>query len=203
LKTDKKKIIFITSRSGYGGGPLHVNILIEGLKNVYDIFCAAPLSEPYGVKWLEQVGSDKFIEIPHRKFQIKYFLQLVSFIKKNQIEILHAHGKGAGLYGRLIKIFYPKIYIIFTFHGFHSGKYNTLTKKFYIILERSLNRLTNQFINVSNGEQDVCIANGIYKKSKSIVIYNALENAPTIKFDKAQLREKLALPKNEFLIFRR
>jgi glycosyltransferase involved in cell wall biosynthesis len=166
----------------------------------YDIFCAAPINDPYGSEWIKKLGENKFFEIPYRAFRIRQLLRLISFIKKNQIEILHAHGKGAGIYGRLIKLLYYKVYVVFTFHGFHSAKYNPLAKKLYVILERLLSRLTDQFINVSKGEQDVCISNGIYKKYKSVVIHNALEHVELANNDKIQLREKLSLPKDKFII---
>ena len=49
-------------------------------------------------------------------------------------------------------------------------------KYFYIFLERVLGKLTNLFINVSNGEKQVCLDNKLFNASKSIVIYNAIEN---------------------------
>jgi glycosyltransferase involved in cell wall biosynthesis len=73
-------------------------------------------------------------------------------------------------------------------------------KYFYIFLERVLGKLTNIFINVSNGEKQVCLDNKLFNVSKSIVIYNAIENDENNYPAKDELRRKLNLPIERFLI---
>ena len=73
-------------------------------------------------------------------------------------------------------------------------------KYFYIFLERVFGNLTNLFINVSNGEKQVCLDNKLFNSSKSIVIYNAIENDEKHYPGKDELRKKLNLPIDKFLI---
>jgi len=200
LNPDKKKIIFITVRSDLGGGPYHVDLLLTNLSAFFDFYIAAPLNNPYGYKWQLQFGKNKFFELPFRSFNVSRFFGLISFIRKNSIGIIHSHGKGAGLYSRLVKLFIPKVKVIHTFHGVHIQEYNLLTRKIYILLERLLNRLTHLIINVSFGEQKVCLENKIFDKIKSRVVYNAINSIESPSMDKTEIRRKLSLPEEKFLI---
>jgi glycosyltransferase involved in cell wall biosynthesis len=67
-------------------------------------------------------------------------------------------------------------------------------------VERFLSRFTNLFINVSQGEKEICLKHKIFKNSKSLVIYNAINHAVNIDPDKVQLRNKLNLPFKAFII---
>jgi glycosyltransferase involved in cell wall biosynthesis len=200
LNPEKKKIIYISVRSDFGGGTYHIDLLINDLTEAFDIYVAAPLNKPYGFKWRQTLGKNKFFELPFRSFKIISFLKLIRFIKNNEIQILHAHGKGAGIYGRLIKIFIREILVIYTFHGFHILEYNSLVKNSYILIERFLSKLTDIFINVSQGEKEICLHNKIFKESDSIVMYNAIKSVERSNLDKYQLRNKLSLPAEAFLI---
>jgi glycosyltransferase involved in cell wall biosynthesis len=200
LKPDRIKIILITVRADFGGGPYHVDILLQNLKDNFDFFVAAPLNERYGFQWQRLCGNSKFFELPFRSFNLFTFLKLVSFIKSNNITLVHSHGKGAGLYSRLLKIFLPGIKVIHTFHGLHIDQYNFFTRNIYILFEKFLNIFTDQFINVSFGEQEICLQNKLFNKSKSRVIYNAI-NFTELKYEsKSELRNRLSLPLNKFII---
>ena len=98
------KILYLNLRSDWGGAPKHIDILYKNIGPDFLIYFAAPISEPYGISWYKLVGKERFFELEHRKFSISKLLELKSFIKNNEIKIVHAHGKGAGLYGRLLKI---------------------------------------------------------------------------------------------------
>ncbi|MGQ9644228.1 MAG: glycosyltransferase, partial [Ignavibacterium sp.] len=170
-----KNILQITLRSDIGGGSKHLNSVFENLRNDFNFYIASPSDEPFGTKWSRELN-DKFLKLPHRKFTILSFFQLIGFIRKNKIKLIHAHGKGAGIYARLLKIFLPSVKIIFTLHGFHIETHSRISKAIYIFIEKILSGLTDLFINVSEGEQKVCLDYRIYESQKSIVIYNGLED---------------------------
>jgi glycosyltransferase involved in cell wall biosynthesis len=200
LNSEKKKIIYITVRSDFGGGPYHVDLLISNLKDSFDIYIAAPLNKPYGIKWKAIFGETKFFELPFRSFKIKTFIKLIRFIKKNKVEILHAHGKGGGIYGRIAGLFLTEIKVLYTPNGFHIMHYNMLMQKFYIIVERFLSRFTDIFINVSEGEKEIFLKHKIFKESKSVIVYNAIKNVERRGLDKNLLQSKLNLPEEAFII---
>ena len=192
--------MYISLRSGFGGATMHIDQLVQSFSNDYDIYCAAPVEKPYGVKWFQILGDNNFLELPFRSFSVKHLIRLISFIKKNKIDIIHAHGKGAGIYARLAKIFVPKTFLVYTFHGLHIAHYTKPIKYMYIFLERVLGKLTSLFINVSNGERQVCLDKKLFNESKSIVIYNAIENDAKKYPAQNDLRKKLNLPIDRFLI---
>jgi len=114
----KIKILHISSRADFGGGPEHLFQLLKSAKNKMDVFAACPNDFPYYEKYRELLGKDKIIIIPHRKFSPSVFVKLISFITGNGINIVHSHGKGAGIYSRLLYLF-TNIKVVHTFHGLH------------------------------------------------------------------------------------
>ena len=121
-----KSILFISSRSDIGGGSKHLNDLLEYLhsnNSEYDIYVAAPLEEPFGPFYKKY--SKQFIEIPKRGITITSILELLFFIRKYKIDIIHSHGRGAGMYSRPLKLLtlllFYKLQVIHTFHGIHQG----------------------------------------------------------------------------------
>lgn len=182
------KILLITLRADHGGGPKHVDLLINNLSSDMEIFLACPKDKPYYNMWSESKKVKDIFALSHRKFSVKKLLGLNKFIKDNDIEIVHSHGKGAGIYSRMLKILNPKLKIIHTLHGVHIGEYGFLKKSAYIFLERFLTLFTDKFINVSNSENSLCLKLGLFKKSKSEVVYNGIkallkEDNAKIKFD--------------------
>jgi len=200
LESEKKRILYITVRSDIGGGPFHVDLLINNLADKYDIFIAAPTNEPYGYKWKDLLGDDKFFDLPFRSFKITTLFKLISFIKKNKIEIVHAHGRGAGIYSRLAKMFYSKFISVYTFHGFHIQQYKSIGQKFYVLVERFFSGFTDLFINVSRGENNVCLTYRIFNEPKSVVVYNAIKPIKRSEQDKIELRNNLMLPQDKFIV---
>lgn len=200
MTLNKRKILLITLRSDLGGGPYHIDILLENLTIYFDFYVAAPLNKPYGFKWQQLLGRKNFFELPFRSFNLVRFLKLTFFIKNNSIGLVHSHGKGAGIYGRLLKLFVPGIKVIHTFHGLHVQQYNSVQKKIYIFLERMLNVLTHQFINVSSGEQNICLQYKLFNKKKSRVIYNSINPVKFPTQSKTSIRHVLSLPLDKFII---
>lgn len=171
----KIKILYITVRSNFGGGPRHVDQLIDRLENELDIYIACPNDEPYGTKW----RSDKkihVVDIPYRKFSFKGLLRLKDIIKKENIRIVHSHGNGAGIYSRLIKLLCPSVKIAHTYHGI-SDTYKSKVKAIVsILVGRLLSPFADKYICVSNGEKRMAISRGFSKGQKTIVIYNGIED---------------------------
>lgn len=132
----QKKILYITSRSDIGGGPLSLKWLIESFKNTkkdhLEIFVAAPENQEFSLYFKE--NSRSFFPLPFRSFSFLTFLKLLFFIKKNNIINIHTMGRGASFYGVFCSLFFyflpGKIKWLHTFHGLHYGtNYIDLLKK--------------------------------------------------------------------------
>ncbi|HSP87721.1 MAG TPA: glycosyltransferase [Ignavibacteriaceae bacterium] len=174
MNPERRKIIIITSRADFGGGPEHIYSLIKELYRDFIFYIACPDDIPYKIRFSEVIGEDKIIIIPHRKFKVKSFIKLIRFVKNNDIDIIHSHGKGAGIYSRPLS-FYTLRPCIHTFHGVHILSYNFFQRKMYLFLEKLLSLFTKRFISVSDSEKDNVIKLGLTSKSKLTLIKNGVE----------------------------
>lgn len=170
----KRRILHITARADFGGGPEHVFRLIEQLQDRCNIFIACPNDYPYFDKFTNLIGNEKSLQIPHRKFKIAALFELIKFIKKHKVEIVHSHGKGAGIYSRLLGLF-SKVKVVHTFHGIHIEQYSLLMKNIYLLVEKFLSKFTTKFISVSESEKSKVIKNKIAPSAKIEMINNGVK----------------------------
>lgn len=161
-------------RADFGGGPEHIYNLIKDFPEEIKFFIAAPKDFPYWDKFSEIVSDNSMVEIPHRKFSLNSLIDLIKFTKQKNIDIIHSHGKGAGIYSRLLALF-THTKCVHTFHGFHIDNYNQFQKYIYILLEKILSIFTAKIISVSKSELQQLIENNIAKKNKFILIENGIQ----------------------------
>ena len=171
------KILFITVRSDFGGGPRHVNQLIKELPKECEVFIAYPEEgDPYAEFWKKDKRIKKNLFIPYRKFSIKALFALKKFVKDNGIDIIHSHGNGAGLYSRLLRLLGVEAKVIHTFHGI-SDEYSSRIKfMISIAVGWLLEPMADKYIAVSNGEKNLGIKWGFCKDENCQVIYNGIED---------------------------
>lgn len=164
------KILHVSISSDIGGGPEHVYQLINGLsKTDFENHVACPENGPYYDR-LKLLSNDRILSIPSRKLRIGAIINLYKYIRRNKIDIIHGHGKGAGLYCRIISIFY-NIYAIHTPHGINQEKVS-LSGKIYLSIEKKLSHLINSVIYVSQTESDYAKSIGMWIGVKSKIIFN-------------------------------
>ena len=165
---NKLNIMEISCRSDIGGGPEQLLKIITNLKNVFTFYCACPDQEPYYNKIVNE--GVQIFKLPHRKFEIKSFFRLLKWTKINNIMIVHSHGRGAGVYARLLKLFNRRLKVVHNFHGIHIEK-----KGLALIVARFLGILTNKFVLVSRSEQQIAIKYGLASASKCVLIENGIQ----------------------------
>jgi Glycosyltransferase len=165
---NKLNILEISCRSDIGGGPEQLFQIITNLKSVFKFYCACPDQGSYYNKIIDE-GVPVF-KLPHRKFEIKPFLELLKWTKINNIMIVHSHGRGAGVYARLLKLFNRRLKVIHNFHGIHIEK-----KGLTLIVGRFLEKLTNKFVLVSRSELQIAIRYGLASASKCVLIENGIQ----------------------------
>lgn len=170
-----KKVLFITVRADFGGGPEHIFNLIKHLKNV-EVYAAAPRDFPYWSRYAQLITEDRMFELPHRKFSVTHLRRLLRFAADNEIDILHSHGKGAGVYGRLASLLLRRP-CVHTYHGLHIDQYNRLIRKLYIGFERFLTKYSHKVICVSKSEKERLLRLGIAPEEKIEVICNGVETS--------------------------
>ncbi|ULC59753.1 glycosyltransferase [Flaviramulus sp. BrNp1-15] len=171
-------ILYITSRADIGGGPIHLDLLINNINLQYfKVFLVCPKQGELYDEWKNNKKIESIIEIPFRKFSVKSFFNICAFLKKKDITVIHSHGKGAGLYSRLLKSIFRKYLVVHTFHGVGSvlkaKSFKSKLRNIYI--ERILKHFTNLYVAVSNGEKELAVKYFKLKnKFKIIVIYNGV-----------------------------
>ena len=167
---NKKKILMISSTSKIGGGPKHIFMLSSLINKTFDFYYALP-----NIPQINNLKDGKYIKISERKLTLKDLHKLILFVKVNSIDIIHAHGKGASLIARVLKIFTGKS-IVITFHGIHIQCYGKIYQKIYILYENIFGKLDNHKIFVSYGELKYAKKNSIYIGKNYSIINNAVKN---------------------------
>jgi len=163
----KINILEISSRSDIGGGPEQLFKIVSNLKDQFGFYCACPKQEPYFEKIINE-GIPVF-KLPYRRFKIGTFLRLLRWTVTNKISIVNSHGRGAGVYARLLKIFNRKLKIVHNFHGIH---FPIMT--FTWTAEKLLSVLTNKFVFVSQSERQIALRYRLTSISKSVLIENGI-----------------------------
>lgn len=134
----------------------------------------------------------KVVEIPHRKFDFKKLIELRNLVIEKEINIIHSHGRGAGIYSRLLS-YMTNAKVVHTFHGIHQVKsFIGLAKDMF---DKIFAHRIDHYICVSADEQKKA-EEALYLAydSKSSVVLNGVD---TEKFSKVSSPD---LSKNEFII---
>lgn len=163
-----KKVLEISVRADLGGGPKHLLDLLTYNKSDIELYSAIPFGYDYSDEIIK--NSKGSINIPHRKFSIISFIKLLSFCRKNKIKTIHSHGRGAGYYSRLMKVFGFRV--IHTLHGVHIE--DGLVNKIKLWIDQLLKPLTDLFICVSEGEKNKAIEFKVVNKSNLKVVFNGV-----------------------------
>lgn len=172
-------VLLITVRSDYGGGPRHVDQLVNHLRQDIDLYLAYPKDGiPYSPEWDNNTRIKGRYYIPYRSFSFKTLLGLKQYVKENGIAVIHSHGNGAGVYSRLLKLFCPKVKVVHTFHGITENYDNKMKKLANIACGKFMKRLTDTFILVSQGEKLLGEKLGFVEKGHSFVINNGVLPPP-------------------------
>jgi len=172
----KLRILYITSRADFGGGPQQVYLLIRPLieQKSAEVFIACPNDVPFWEKFQQTVGAGNMFQIPHREFGFLNFFSLLRFVITNKIDVIHSHGKGGGIYGRLLTLCCFKK-TIHTFQGIHIAQYSPLKRAAYLALERFFSIFTSKIVASSSSEGEKLISLKIAPPSKITVIPNGIE----------------------------
>lgn len=161
------KVLLITARADIGGGPRHIATLMENKVPGITFYAAAPDQPPFCP--LFRRHSQRCVDLPYRKFSPAALLRLARVAAQEEIDIIHSHGTGAGIYGRLLKIFYRQGVFIHTFHGVHQ-KGRWIRQALYAAMERLLGRLTDHLVFVSESEMQRAARLGIRHCGCSVVL---------------------------------
>jgi glycosyltransferase involved in cell wall biosynthesis len=114
------------------------------------------------------------VTLPTDRLEPLTLLRLVRLIRARGVRLVHSHGKGAGLYGRLAArvVGLPAIH---TFHGLHYEGYSRPACAVYLALERRLSSITRAIVNVSRAQELEGLGLGLLSSGQSRVILNGVD----------------------------
>jgi len=167
-----KKICFINGTTVVGGGPLNLLQLLESLdkKEWEPVICSYD-DGPYWNKFKNL--TTKAYSIPLRKLSLSSWLKLRSILNKEKPDLIHTHGKGPGLYGRIAGWLF-RIPVIHSFHGFHYYDLPPFKRTFHLLVENILALLTPHHILSCRGERNKARIIRLLKDRKTNIIHNGL-----------------------------
>jgi len=165
------KVLLVTARADLGGGPRHVLDLINAFaKNEVQFFMASPEQEPFAPLFRERCAG--FVTIPSRQFSLSAFVQLYQFIERERINLIHSHGRGAGLYSRLLGVITGRP-ALHSFHGIHTEA--SLSGRVKLLLDQVLAFFPFQAIFSSPQEHQRAKDHHVIRSQPFTVIFNAVD----------------------------
>jgi glycosyltransferase involved in cell wall biosynthesis len=184
---------------GVGGGAKHVYDLISQLQDEFSFSVACPDNGPYFRKF-KDLGVPVF-DVPFSVVSPQSFFQMLRMIKRDSIDLVHVHGRKAGVYGRLACRF-AKRSVVYSFHGLHHQKHGAFLRALSIGVERALGKYTDRFINVSNSERQACLALGLLKAEQGLVVCNGIDWQPfdSVVVDAKQVKLSLGFEPDDIVV---
>jgi len=164
------RVLELMVSTDLGGGPAHVRDVIAGLAGPEFRFTVAGPAGPL-VPALTAAGAD-FAPIAADRHSPRALRDTNRLARERRIQIIHSHGKGAGLYGRIAARLTGAA-SIHTFHGIHPTGYGGL----YLWLERALARSSFAVIHVSESQAAEARALGLTPAGRTRVIVNGIDAA--------------------------
>lgn len=155
-----------------GGGPKHVFDLVRRLPaREFSVVVVAPDDGPY----FERFGSlgVKVVRLPLNRLSPWTLAQVARLVRERGIRVIHSHGKGAGLYGRLAG-WWTGVPAIHTFHGIHYS-YPLGLGRLYLWLERRLSRMSHAVVHVSESQAREAERLGLADPTRSYVVVNGID----------------------------
>jgi glycosyltransferase involved in cell wall biosynthesis len=169
-------IVHCLTHSTYGGGQEVPFLLIKNLLKFYPSISHTVILPPNGVfvKRFRDLNIS-VIEFPFNKLSVKSFFEIRSLLKSLKPDIVHTHGRGAGLYLQLISPKALPAKRFHTHHGFHVPV-NQVLQFIFRVTERFLSQNVDRIISVSLSEAGIIAGILPASDSKIKIIPNIVDN---------------------------
>jgi glycosyltransferase involved in cell wall biosynthesis len=165
--------VLVSTRAG--GGPQHVLTVALGLRaRGWRSIVVGPGDGPM-VERFRAAGIET-VAMPTDRLQPLTVLRLARLIRRRGIRLVHSHGKGAGVHGRLAA-WLVGVPAVHTLHGIHYERYPAPARAAYLALERRLSALTRVVVNVSRAQEREGLALKLFASRQSRVVLNGIEVA--------------------------
>src|SRR5262249_47234678 len=116
------------------------------------------------------------VELATNRFHPATLAGLLRLVRERRVRLIHSHGKGAGLYARLVARALG-VPVVHTLHGLHFERYGAARRTAYLVLERRLSHWTRVIINVSRAQEAEGLALRLFDRGQSRVVVNGVDVA--------------------------
>ena len=165
------RVLELLVSTDLGGGPAHVRDVVSALAGPDFRFTVAGPAGGALVGAFTAAGA-AFAPLAADRLSLGALRETVRLARATRAQVIHSHGKGAGLYGRIAARLTGAA-AIHTFHGIHHAGYSRL----YLSLERLLARWSHAVIHVSASQGDEARALGLAPPGRTHVIVNGVDAA--------------------------
>lgn len=166
------RVLELLVSTDLGGGPAQVREVVARLpREEFAVTVAGPAGGAHGGGFVE--SGARVVGIETDRIGPRAFVDVLRLIRLDGIDIVHSHGKGAGLYGRLAarRAGIPAVH---TFHGIHA-RYPVGGGRAYLMLERGLARITEAIVHVSESQALEAATLGLAPPGHTHVIVNGID----------------------------
>lgn len=200
-----KKILYVTTVSGTINAFLvpHIEMLLsEG----YKVDIATSMDKPIDellIKKNIQIFNIPFARNPLHFGNLKAFKELIKIQKQEKYDAVHVHTPVAALFGRLLKLFYPKLKTIYTAHGYHFLKGGPkIGWLVYYPIEKVMAKFTDVTITINQEDYDITVNK--LKPKKAYLMNGVGLDLSHYKIlpqeDNLRKRQELGLSEDDFVI---
>ncbi len=204
MAAKRPTVLMLQGRSDRGGGPANVYRLLSAIDcERFRIVVACPDEEPYFERFaalpgvtvhaaeLRRLSPFGLAPVARRLFRL---------IDDERIDILHSHGRAAGLWSRAIGSRRRAVRVVHHFRGLHVAHLTAVRRAAYLALERSLMRFTDVFVHVSASEREEGLRLAVAAAARQIVIPNGIDASAVQDCGTGELRRRLGLPPDAFVV---
>jgi glycosyltransferase involved in cell wall biosynthesis len=190
-------ILYIIRQAEFGGGETHIKYIFDSMDRKLFTPILVSLSSGFLSDYAQSIGI-KFYLLSKNKFGLLLnIFNLVRIIKKEKVDLIHAHGtKGAGL--ALIPAILNRKKMIYTVHAwsFHP-ELSKWKYEFRRLVERFICSYVHKVILVSQADFN---AGDFISQLKKVIIRNGVDTRKFYPDKNYEFREELGYKKNDFVI---
>lgn len=170
---DPLRVLELVVSTEPGGGPAHVHELVSRLpREDFEVTVAGPGGGAYAERFRKEAAA--FVDVPADRLSLRALVAVRRLLVRRRIGLVHSHGKGAGLYGRLAAR-WVGVPAIHTFHGIHYAGYPAGARAAYLALERLLGGMSATVVHVSESQAREAAVLGLCPPGRTRVIANGVD----------------------------
>ncbi len=194
------RILLFTDSDAFAGTEQHMLTLAVALQNQdQQVYVGCPNGSPLAIRCLDSRISTAKIE-KNGAFDFKAVVDLVTFVKQNSVDIVHAHNGRSALIARFAKFLCPTLSVVFTQHFIapssagRSGISKLVSNAVHSFIAAGLDHIICISVAVENA---IDLRSDVYTSCSKSVIWNGIETSHMkVPSDESiqKLRDELQIP---------